>query len=212
MNDPRHIDADDAALYALNALDEPAQRAVDRHARDCAVCNRLLGKAESDVSRLAAVQPQHRPPADLFAPMPRRQATTRWVWTSAVAAAVALAILPSAYFWQQNAAMRRTAQTDAAAIGRIAETSHRTAPFRGMNAGTSASVMYAPDGSWYVVLVRGATRALDVVWMHDGRATMLGAAEPHGDVAMLYLPKSHRMDRLALVDGGRVVAEAQLAY
>jgi hypothetical protein len=29
---------------------------------------------------------------------------------------------------------------------------------------------------------------------------------------MLYLPKSHRMSQLALVEGDRVVAEAQLAY
>jgi hypothetical protein len=29
---------------------------------------------------------------------------------------------------------------------------------------------------------------------------------------MLYLPKSHRMNQLALVDGQEVVAEAQLAY
>jgi hypothetical protein len=41
---------------------------------------------------------------------------------------------------------------------------------------------------------------------------MLGNAVPNGNVAMLYLPKSHRMDRLALMDGDRVVAEATLSW
>jgi hypothetical protein len=48
--------------------------------------------------------------------------------------------------------------------------------------------------------------------MHDGEQTMLGQAVPHGDVAMLYLPKSHRMDQLALMDGAQVVAQASLRY
>lgn len=75
-----------------------------------------------------------------------------------------------------------------------------------------AEVVYAPDGSWYLVVVRDAGKALDVVWMHDGERTMLGRATPRGNLAMLYLPKSHRMDRLALMDGGRVVAEATLSW
>jgi hypothetical protein len=72
--------------------------------------------------------------------------------------------------------------------------------------------MYAPDGSWYVIVVREASRPLAVIWMHDGQHTMLGSAVPKGNVAMLYLPKSHRMDRLALMDGDRVIAEAALSW
>jgi hypothetical protein len=48
--------------------------------------------------------------------------------------------------------------------------------------------------------------------MHDGQQTMLGDTVPHGRVAMLYLPKSHRMEQLALMDGPRIVALAQLPY
>jgi hypothetical protein len=51
-----------------------------------------------------------------------------------------------------------------------------------------------------------------VVWMHGGEQTPLGSAMPHGDVATLYLPTSHRMDTLAIVEGTVVVAEAQLTY
>jgi hypothetical protein len=72
--------------------------------------------------------------------------------------------------------------------------------------------MYALDGSWYVVVVRNPSKSLSVAWMHDGVHTMLGNAVPNGNVAMLYLPKSHRMDRLALMDGDRIVAEAALSW
>jgi 3-methyladenine DNA glycosylase Mpg len=98
------------------------------------------------------------------------------------------------------------------AMSRLASDTHRTAHFQPMDSNAPADVMYAPDGSWYVVVVRGASKALSVAWMHDGQRTMLGKAVPKGDVAMLYLPKSHRMDHLALMDGDRVVAEATLSW
>ena len=44
-----------------------------------------------------------------------------------------------------------------------------------------------PDGSWYLIVVHDASKALGVAWMHDGRHTMLGRTVPRGSVAMLYL-------------------------
>jgi hypothetical protein len=81
-----------------------------------------------------------------------------------------------------------------------------------MPAPTTAQVAYAANGSWYVVMVRGTSKPLSVAWVHGGERTMLGDAVPHGDMAMLYLPKSHRMDRLALMDGDRIVAQAILSW
>lgn len=208
-----HFDDGDAALYALGALDDDRRQAIDGHAAACSACSRLLGAAERDVTAMAASEPAHDPPAMTepeFMRPPRPKAA--WPAWAALAAAIALAVLPSAYLWRENLAMHDAMATDAAAMNRLAGTSFRTTAFQGMNAGSTARVMYPRDGSWYVILVRGASRALQVVWMHDGRRTMLGAARPHGDAAMLYLPKSHRMDRLALLDGEQVVAEAQLAY
>jgi hypothetical protein len=213
VNGRNHV-GEDAALYALGSLDESARRAVDRHAAGCAACSRLLGEAEDDVARMAEAEPQHAPPAGLLrafrpaAPTPR----TGWQGWLAAAAALVLALLPSAYFWNQNHAMHEAISARTDAMSRLAGTSVRTATFTTMMGGGSARVMYAPDGSWYVVLVRGASAALNVAWMHDGKRTMLGTAQPYGEVAMLYLPKSHRMSQLALVEGDRVVAEAQLAY
>jgi hypothetical protein len=213
VKDRNHL-GDDAALYALGVLDESTRSAVDSHAAGCAPCRRLLGAAEEDVTRMVAAEPSHEPPAALLrrfrAPSPPLRAG--WAAWGALAAALLLAILPSAYFWKQNQAMHVTLAANTSAMSRLAETSVRSATFTTMTGGASARVMYPPDGSWYVVLVHGASRALDVVWMHDGTRTMLGRAQPYGDVAMLYLPKSHRMNQLALVEGPRLVAEAQLAY
>jgi anti-sigma factor RsiW len=218
--DRDHID-ESAALYALGVADDELRGRIDRHVAQCDACNELLGAAENDVAAMAAAEPLHQLAAAPVAPRPQRQQqqqqprrppTSAWPVWGALAAAVAIAVLPSAYFWRQNQAMHGTILANADAMNRLAVSSFRTAAFNGMNQGASARVMYAPDGSWYVVLVHGAAKPLQVAWMHDGRQTMLGRAEPHGDVAMLYLPKSHRMNQLALVDGERVVAEAQLAY
>ncbi|MGA7246578.1 MAG: hypothetical protein WBW89_02380, partial [Candidatus Cybelea sp.] len=130
----------------------------------------------------------------------------------ALAAALLVGLLPSAYFWSENRRIHATMLAQNAVVERLAGAPHRMTNFHPMQAGPAADVVYAPDGSWYLVVVRDADKALDVAWMHDGERTMLGRVVPRGNLAMLYLPKSHRMDRLALVDGGRVVAEATLSW
>ncbi len=212
MNSRDHI-GESAALYALGALDEPTRNAIDSHAAGCAPCRRLLGAAEENVTRMVEVEPKREPPAALLRfRTPSPPARAAWPAWGALAAALLLGFLPSAYFWKQNQAMRDAIAANADVMSRLAGTSVRSARFTSMTGGVSARVMYAPDGSWYVVLVHGASGDLDVAWMHDGTRTLLGTTQPHGDVAMLYLPKSHPMNQLALVDGPRVVAEAQLAY
>ena len=129
-----------------------------------------------------------------------------------LAAAFVVGFFPAAYFWQQGRAMHAAMRADSQALSRLVTTAHRSAAFSSMRNGSTASVMYGRDGSWYVVVVAHPAKALSVAWIHDGHQTLLGTAAPQGDVAMLYLPSSHRMDRLALMDGSTVVAEAQLAY
>ena len=210
MNQHEHV-GEDAALYALGILDAGARDAIDRHAEGCPPCAQALGAAEAEVAAMAAAEPVHVPPSTVafLRPPARRPA---WLATfGALAAAVAIGLLPTAYFWGQNAAMHAAMRSDADAISRLESAPHRTTAFNGMSNGSTAYVMYPQDGSWYVILVRGASKALQVAWMHDGERTILGTAAPRGDVAMLYLPKSHPMSQLALVDGEQVVAEAQLA-
>jgi anti-sigma factor RsiW len=214
MND--HL-GDLAALHALGALDERERARADAHLERCDACRRLLAQAESDVTAMAAAQPQLEPPPELArrvlrqapddAGSPRR---ARASWPAAIAAAIAIALLPSAYLWQQNRSMHAVMVADSDLMARLASSPHRTASFAG--SGPSASVMYGTDGTWYAVIVRNATGPLRLVWPHDRQETELGTLTPRGAVAVLYLPRSHPMRRLVLMNGEEIVSQAQLAF
>jgi hypothetical protein len=206
---------DAAALYALGALESQELAAFDEHLEGCDACRRLLAQAQADVAAMVAAQEQLEAPDALRERIARSLASASGpqgsaragIW-AALAAAVVIAFLPAFYMHGQNVAMQQALATDAQAMIRVATSPHRTASF----AGTDARVMYGPDGSWYCIVVRGASAPLHVVWPHDGRQTMLGTAVPHGSVALLYLPQSHRMDELSLMVGDRVVGQAQLVF
>jgi hypothetical protein len=206
-----------AALYALGALDDAESAALEAHLRVCAACAKLVGEAERDVDTITSLETRRRAPEELSRRVERLLAPARpqpapWSRFMAIAAAFLIGVLPSAYLWERNRAMQDAMLSQSSAMDRLATTAHRTASFRATNGALAANVMYPSDGSWYVIVVRGASHALQVAWMHDGAQTMLGDAVPHGRVAMLYLPKSHRMEQLALMDGPRIVAQAQLPY
>ncbi|HET9030800.1 MAG TPA: zf-HC2 domain-containing protein [Candidatus Aquilonibacter sp.] len=203
-----HI-GDDAASYALGMLDELEQSRIDEHVASCPACAAALAQAFDDVAAIAEAEPQHAPPMSLRPPARMQHKASWWMPAfAAVAAAIAIAVLPSAYFYGENQRMHAAMLADADAMARIASSPHRAVAFAGAN----ANVMYGTDGSWYCVIVRGATKPMQVAWMHDGRQTMLGTVTPHGDVAILYLPKSHRMDQLALVADDQMVGQARLVF
>jgi hypothetical protein len=170
---------------------------------------------------MEAAQPIIEPPRQLqarmqtallrggVAPVAGARSKRWYAGLAAAAAIVVLALSPSMYLWQQNQTMRQAIIADADAMARVASSPHRTVAF---STATRSRVMYATDGSWYFVVVRGADAPVDVVWKHDGHMTKLGTAVPHGDVAMLYLPQSHRMDQLALMQQGTVMGQARLVF
>lgn len=216
MMNESHV-ADRAALYALGALSESEVAAVQAHVRDCRDCERAVGDAERDVELIVAQQPQRSAPPALAMRIERTLSPARFAprWPAAfvaMAAALLVGILPSAYFFARDRAMEAEMLAQRAAMARLVATPHRVTSFRASSGALAADVMYAPDGSWYVVLVKGISRSLGLAWMHDGQRTMLGEVAPHNGVAMLYLPQSHRMHRLALVQGDEIVAEAQLPF
>jgi anti-sigma factor RsiW len=220
-----HID-DLAELYAMGALGDDERTYVEAHLRACTECAQAIGLAERDVALIASMEPQQSAPAALagrierlLGPdtvrLPQARRGFGWGVPALAAAALLVGLLPSFYFWSENETMHGAMIAQSAAIDRLASAPHRTAAFSSASsttASTAAEVMYGVDGSWYVVVVRNASKPLGVAWMHDGTRTMLGTTVPHGNVAMLYLPQSHRMDRLALMDGDRVVAEATLTW
>ena len=214
-----------APLYALGLLDSRETARLEEHLRDCPRCAESVGRAEADAAVIAAAESQRAAPlalelriertlrrddAESTAPATHRP-SVRFL-AAAVAAAFALGMIPAAYFWEANRSLQNALVADSAVMNQLSEAPHRVATFLSPQGNGMAKVMYADDGSWYLVMVPEATKPVRVAWMHDGRQTMLGEAMPHGRMAMLYLPRSHRMDRLALMDGPTVVAEAQLSY
>jgi len=210
--------AENATLYALGSLSAWELAAADEHLRACDACRRLLALAQADVSAIEAALPQIEPPAGLGRRLARslndtadalraRRLVPATTWLS-VAAAFAIAIAPAGYLAYQNASMHATMAADAQALARIASSPHRVANFTGLD----AEVMYGVDGSWYCIIIRQAQRSAQVFWPHDGTQTMLGTALPRGDIALLYLAKSHRMNSLSIVQGGKTVAQARLNF
>jgi len=223
----RHVE-DFVELYALGALTDRERAIVEEHLRVCVDCARLVGESERNVALIAASETQRTAPRELAARVNKvfslrpsrfdspldsaRGDNASWQLPVAVAAAFVIGLLPSLYFWNENRELHRAMVAQSSAMERLASAAHRSSAFHPMGAGPAAEVMYAPDGSWYFVVVRDVSKRFAVVWVHDGAHTMLGSAIPNGRVATLYLPKSHRMDRLALMDRGRIVAEATLSW
>ena len=80
-----------------------------------------------------------------------------WALAAALAAALVLGLLPSAYFWSENRALHGAMLAQSAAMERLARAI--TEPRRSaQHASPPAEVMYAPDGSWYFVVVRDASQ------------------------------------------------------
>ncbi|HEY1428964.1 MAG TPA: zf-HC2 domain-containing protein, partial [Candidatus Tumulicola sp.] len=179
-----HVE-DLAALYALGALSDEERAGVDAHLRECPACAKVVGDAENGVALMLASEPQRTAPAALEARIdgllrarpielrPRSRGLS-WSYPLAVAAALLLGLMPAAYFWNANRAMHGTILAQNSAIGRLASVPHMTARFHSSEGTPAADVMYAPDGSWYVIVVRNASKTLSVAWMHDGSHTMLG--------------------------------------
>jgi anti-sigma factor RsiW len=206
-----HI-GDDAALYALGMLEPDERDRIDAHAASCDACVRLLGQAEADVTAAILTQPIAAPPvADLASKRAAVAKPARYAMpVRALAAALVVALLPLGYFYQQNRAMQVAMSMESDAMTRMAASPHKVVAF----AGSDAKVIYGKDGSWYCVVVHGVRTPMNVMWMHDGTQTDLGRVTPmpHKDMALLYLPASHRMDQLALVSNGQIVAQAQLVF
>jgi len=219
----RHFE-EEAALYALGLLDAEETARLNAHLLECVHCAQIVGRAEADVATIAGAEKRRSAPLELELRIertlrreagesvrPSRRPAIRFL-AAAVAAAFVIGMIPAAFFWQQNRSLQNEIAAESAAMNRLAAAPHRVAAFASANGRDMAKVMYGRDGSWYFVMVPYAPKPLHVAWMHDGQKTVLGEAMPHGSMATLYLPKSHRMDRLALMDGETVVAEAQLSY
>jgi hypothetical protein len=217
-----------AELYALGVL-EPAEAAqVDAHAAGCASCLRRLGEAEDSVTAMMRLDAQSQPSDALRARMRRavaphdalrvaRPVRTRPLWLP-MAAAVAIALLPAGYLLRQNMAqrdaLRAAASTNTAIVAQLARGPLHMVNFTSAkNVPVDARVMYDHAGSWYCVIVKHPLHAMDVVYVRsDGSMEKIGKISMQGDMGVAVMPIPHKMDKLALLDGHAIVAEALLVF
>lgn len=196
MNDA-HI-GENAELYAIGSLDDLERQRVDAHVANCADCLRRLGQAEETVLGLERETPAEPLPANARAPQFGSRRVASW-WLGAVAAAAALIVgylLP-----------HPQAPSDGAAQVAMLHSHFNHAQFVGH--GPLAKVIYARDGSWYYVVVEGSHRYL-VRGAGASSNTDLGTTTPRDGTSELFVPHSHRFERIDLRDGPNVVESAQI--
>ncbi|HEY8315046.1 MAG TPA: zf-HC2 domain-containing protein [Candidatus Baltobacteraceae bacterium] len=213
-----HIE-DLAELYALGTLDDLEREEVARHVASCPACAARLHRAEATVAAMAELEPRYIPPEALdrrISEITARARREHWAnmrtFATAIAAALVVAIGAFAYAMTQNMAMHRTIAQDDRALAQIAQTQFAHAPFQGAHVATDAQVLYSKDGAWYYVVVMHPDPTMTIAYRHDGKMDMLGKLQMHGSSGTLYLPVNHKMDDLALLDNGAVVADAHLVY
>lgn len=214
-----HID-ESAELYALGILDETEIAAVEHHASSCSMCAQRLREAEAAVTAIAELEPRRPAPRALATRLDRslsnQPARRGWNWQAllaGVAAAFVLAVAPFGYVLNQNRAMHAMMANDDRALARLAGGQFNHVAFAPRAQGAPpAKVLYARNGSWYYVIVRNPRPDMQIAYEHDGTMEMLGRVGMRGDTGTLYLPVDHKMDELALVERGAVIADAHLAY
>lgn len=216
-----HID-ELAELYAVGSLDESQAARVEYHAAECSACATRLHEAETTVAAIAQAQarPLHEPPAALRARLRQSvdRAAHRGVMTwhpfaAGIAAAIVLALIPTFVAVDRSTALQAM-QQDERALARLASagTNIDHAQFMSGSAPMNAKVLYGPKGDWYYVVVMHPRAGMQVAYVHGGRMEMLGTVKMHGESGTLYLPVNHKMDELALVEDGNVLADAHLVY
>lgn len=211
---------EEAELYAAGVLPASDAAAFEEHLRACDDCPQRLADAFEAIATIESARPLAAPPPSLhrrlratLSPTPRAARGPHWyAFAPAAAAAVAIALVPTWVAVDRSRTLQNAMLQDQQALARIAMAP--TVEHAEFMAGTHpmGKVLYGARGDWYYIVVMHPTRDMQVAYIHGGRRELLGRVAPHGISGTLYLPVNHQMNELALLDGGRIVADAHLAY
>lgn len=213
-----HVD-ELAELYALGTLDEIERARVEQHVEVCEDCALRLDEASIVVADLAQAGAAASPPPALEhrllqsaglhgRPHPRH--LPHWQVVGAIAAVFALAFIPA---WVAVDRTTFARNDDNRALAQLASAPFDRATFMAPgNRPMNAKVLYGPSGDWYYVVVMHPKPNMHVAYVHGRQMEMLGTVAMHGESGTLYIPVKHKMEELALLDGGTVVADAHLLY
>jgi hypothetical protein len=207
-----------AELYVLGELNARQRAGVDRHVAKCERCRSRLDDARQAVASIAELEPRHELPPHLAdrilsgAIAVRAQNSGRRRLAAGLAAA-AMLLLFSAHVMQQNGYLSEEIARDDRAIGRMAVTAFDRAAFL-TKSGTAAGaqVLYSPDGAWYFVVIMHPTSHMQLAYALHGKLEKLGDLRVRGDCGTLYVSANRKLRELVILDDGKVMAEANLAY
>lgn len=221
-----HLD-DLAELYALGTLDETERRAVQSHAGSCLECAARLSEAEQSIAAITALQQDYAPPSGLEARLrssldvpatitqPYRSASMRgWPAVAlALAAAIALFLIPFSLLMKQNTAMHVALSQDDGAFAQLLDSGFRHVSFQPRpQSPVQAKVLYAPHGEWYYIIIMHPQPGTQVAYVHDGKIEMLGKPAMRGHTGTLFVMVHHKMNDLAILQSGAVIADAHLVF
>jgi len=209
-----------ADAYALGILELGERARVDAHLATCVHCTRAVGEAEELLCRIVtATTLLVDPPASLgtrIAASARRaaRASSRAAWAAwgAAAAVLSFSLGLNADLIHQTSKMASAASRNDAVLATLARShfKHRTLD-RFASGAPVAKVVYAPDKSWFYVIVDAPECRLHVVAGTSRTSHDFGIPDSGPKTSTLFEATGERPQMVSLIDGaGRLVARAEL--
>jgi hypothetical protein len=208
VNDTRHAHLEEAAeLYALGALPDDERAAAEAHVAECGACARRVGEAEEALAELATPQaPSPQLDRRVRAMFARRSGGAR-AFYPLVAAAIIIALLPGALFWQRDRDLRAADAVNRQAVAAMIGSHFLHSQFVKVEPDApAAKAIFARNGAWlYVIAVTGR----DLTLTAGGRT--VGKLSGTGNERSLFIEHPPATKSLMLSDGSRILAHAAVA-
>ncbi len=207
MNDLRNEHLEEAAeLYALGTLPDAERAAAEAHVAQCATCARRVGQAEETLAVLVRPQtPSSQLDRRVRATFARRSNVRAFY--PLVAAALILALLPGALFWQRDRDLRASDAVNRQAVAAMIGSHFLHSQFVKVTPDAPpAKAIFARNGAWiYVIAVTGRELTLTA----DGH--VLGKLSGTGNERAIFVEHPPATKSLVLTDGSRELALAAVA-
>jgi len=186
---------------------DPERAAAEAHIAQCDACARRVGEAEEALADL--VRPQTPSPQldrRLHALFVRRGGGAR-AFYPLVAAALIVALLPGAFFWQRDRDLRASDARNRQAVAAMIGSHFLHSQFvKAAPDAPPAKAIFARNGAWLYVI---AVTDRDLTLSSGGR--VIGQLSGTGNERSAFIEHPPATKSLVLMDGSRTLAHAAVA-